>query len=131
MVIVDTSVWIDFLADAANPQTKWIDEGRGREEIGLTELILCEVLQGFREDSKFDYILARLRLLPILDTSGIDLAVSSAQNYRLLRTKGVTVRKTIDCVIATFCIENGHSLLHRDRDFDGFEAHLGLSVIHP
>ena len=131
MVIVDSTVWIDYLADVDNPKTEWLDSRWGQQEIGLTELILCEVLQGFRKDWKFELIVARLKLLPILDTSGIDLAIASARNYRMLRAKGHTVRKTIDSLIATFCIENGHALLHRDRDYDPFEKYLGLRVIHP
>ena len=94
-------------------------------------MILCEVLQGFREEWKFERVASELRLLPILSLGGEDLAVASARNYRLLRSKGITIRKTIDCLIATFCIEHGHQLLHRDRDFDPFETHLGLRVIHP
>jgi predicted nucleic acid-binding protein len=97
----------------------------------LTDLILCEVVQGFREDWKFERVASELRLLPILDSGGADMAIASARNYRVLRAKGITVRKTIDCLIATFCIEQGHVLLHRDRDFDPFEVHLGLRVIQP
>lgn len=131
MVIVDSSVWIDFIAGRPNPQSLWVHRKLPNPDIGLTDLILCEVLQGFREDWKFERIVARLKLLPILDSGGADMAIASARNYRHLRAKGITVRKTIDCLIATFCIEQGHALLHRDRDLDPFEAHLGLRVIHP
>jgi predicted nucleic acid-binding protein len=131
MVIVDSTVWIDYLTDTDNPRTRWIEARWGQETIGLTELILCEVLQGFRDDRKFEFALSQFRQLLILNTSGLDLAVEAAQNYRRLRAKGITVRKTIDCLIATFCIEHGHQLLHSDRDFDPFEIHLGLQVIHP
>ena len=138
MVIVDSTVWIDYLADIRNTQTVWLDQqlaGNGpvqfTRRIALADLVLCEVLQGFREEAKFQLIRVRLTTLPVLNTGGVDLAVSSARNYRRLRSRGVTIRKTIDCLIATLCIENGHSLLHRDRDFDAFETHLGLQVIHP
>jgi len=130
VVIVDSTVWIDYLRDADTGQTRWLVARQGRDEIGLTDLILCEVLQGFREEWKFERIASELRLLPILDSDGTDMAIASARNYRMLRAKGITVRKTIDCLIATFCIEHRHSLLHNDRDFDPFEKHLGLRVIH-
>ena len=131
MVIVDTTVWIDYLRDLETRQTGWLVARLGRDEIGITDLILCEVLQGFREEWKFERIASGLRLLPILDSGGLDVAIASARNYRLLRSRGLTVRKTIDCMIATFCIEEGHWLLHCDRDYDPFEQHLGLRVIHP
>jgi len=131
MVIVDSTVWIDYLRDADTGQTRWLDVRQGLDEIGLTDLILCEVLQGFREDWKFQRIASQLRLLPILDSGGASVAIASARNYRVLRAKGITVRTTIDCLIATFCMEQGHVLLHNDRDFDAFEEHLGLRVIHP
>jgi predicted nucleic acid-binding protein len=131
VVIVDSTVWIDFIAGRPNPQSLWVHRKLPHPDIGLTDLILCEVLQGVRDQWKFKRIASELRLLPILDTGGTDMAIAAAQNYRLLRAKGITLRKTIDCLIATFCIEHGHSLLHNDRDFDPFEAHLGLRVIHP
>ena len=94
-------------------------------------MILCEVLQGVRDDNtarKVEDLLLRFELFEI---GGIDLAREAARNYRTLRRRGRTVRKTIDCLIATFCIREGHSLLHRSRDFDPFEEYLDLSVIHP
>jgi predicted nucleic acid-binding protein len=124
-------VWIDFMAGRPNPQSLWVHRKLPYPDIGLTDLILCEVLQGSREDWKFERVASELRLLPILDSGGADMAIASARNYRFLRAKGITVRKTIDCLIATFCIEHGHWLLHNDRDFDPFETHLGLRVIHP
>lgn len=131
MVIVDTTVWIDYLAGAANDQTSWLDRELDRQRLGLTDLILCEVLQGIRSDFAFDRVRLDLEKFHIFETGGINLAVAAAQNYRLLRRRGATVRKTIDCLIATFCLEAGHELLHRDRDFDPFEEHLGLRVAHP
>jgi predicted nucleic acid-binding protein len=131
MVIVDSTVWIDFLAARESPETLFVKKEFAGRRIGLADLILCEVLQGLRDEASFERIRLLLTMLPVLDTGGAELAVASARNYRLLRAKGFTVRKTIDCLIATFCIERGHALLHSDRDFDPFEAHLGLRVIHP
>jgi predicted nucleic acid-binding protein len=131
MVIVDTTVWIDYLGGVANQQTSWLDHELGRQRLGLTDLILCEVLQGIRNDAAFTQVRRDLLKFQLFDTGGTDLAVASAQNYRSLRRAGYTVRKTIDCLIATFCLEAGHELLHRDHDFDPFEQHLGLRVVHP
>jgi predicted nucleic acid-binding protein len=132
MVIVDSSVWIDALGGTANRESVWLRNAiRGGEEIGLTSLIVYEVLQGVRGDAKFHGFRKDLLQFPIFDTGSTELALASVQNYRLLRAKGITVRKTIDCFIATFCIESGYSLLHRDRDFDAFEIHLSLEVFHP
>jgi predicted nucleic acid-binding protein len=131
MVIVDSTVWIDFLAARASPETSFVKKEFAGRKVGLADLILCEVLQGLRDEASFERIRLLLTMLPVLDTGGAELAVASARNYRTLRAKGITVRKTIDCLIATFCIEYGHTLLHHDRDFDPFEAHLGLHVIHP
>ncbi len=131
MLIVDSSVWIDYYAAQDNVHTVWLDQAMGRTRLGLTDLILCEVLQGSRTDATFATTLQRLSLFEVFDSGGRDLAISSAQNYRFLRSKGKTVRTAVDCLIATFCLTQGHQLLHRDRDFDIFEKHLGLSVLHP
>ncbi len=131
MVIVDTTVWIDYLGAVTNPETKWLDDEVGRQPIGLTDIILCEILQGIRDDSVFSQVRRDLLRFDVFNSGGVDLAIASAENYRYLRSRGITVRKTIDCLIATFCIEKGHLLLHRDRDFDAFEKHFGLRVIHP
>ena len=131
MVIVDTTVWIDYLANRRNPETEWLDRELVRQRIGLTDLILCEILQGVRGDTVFQQVKNRMMKFEVLDAGGVELAVTSAENYRVLRATGVTVRKTIDCIIATFCIEEGHTLLHRDRDFEPFEKYFGLQVIHP
>lgn len=131
MVIVDSSVWIDALWGTANPQSLWLQEAIGREQIGLTSLIVCEVLQGVRNHNQFRGFQHDLLQLPIFESIGTQLAIASAQNYRTLRNRGITVRKTVDCIIATFCIEQRYQLLHRDRDFDAFEVHLGLRVLHP
>jgi predicted nucleic acid-binding protein len=131
MILVDTTVWIDYLGGNVNPHTDWLDRELNQQRLGLTDLILCEILQGIRMDSDFTRIRRDLSRFEVFDTGGELLAVASAQNYRSLRSHGHTVRKTIDCLIATFCLLEGHSLLHRDRDFDPFEIHLGLRVIRP
>jgi predicted nucleic acid-binding protein len=131
MVIVDTTVWIDYFHDVRNPETDWLDSQLEQQRLGLTDVILCEVLQGMRDDAAAAAVERQLFKLEVFDVGGIDIARAAARNYRVLRGRGHTVRKTIDCLIATFCLENDHSLLHRDRDFDPFENLLGLSVIHP
>jgi hypothetical protein len=131
MVIVDSSVWIDYFADVPNRQTSWLERNADSEFYGLTDLIFCEVLQGTRDEFSFARVRAVLSKLEIFDTGGAVLALAAARNYRLLRTKGHTIRTTIDLLIATFCIESGCELLHRDRGFDPFEKHLGLRVVHP
>jgi len=131
MTIVDTTVWIDYLGGTVNQHTDWLDQELNQQRLGLTDLILCEVLQGIRGDSTFKRVRRDLSRVEVFDTGGEALAVASAQNYRFLRSHGHTVRKTIDCLIATFCLTEQHSLLHRDRDFDPFERYLGLHVLHP
>ena len=131
MVIVDTTVWIDYFHDIRNPETDWLDVELDRQRLGLTDIILCEVLQGVRDDAAAATVERQLFGLEVFETGGVDLARASAKNYRMLRSRGHTVRKTIDCLIATFCLRERHSLLHRDRNFDAFERLLNLSVIHP
>jgi predicted nucleic acid-binding protein len=131
MVIVDTTVWIDYLRGADNPETFWLDQELTRQRLGLTDLILCEVLQGVREHALFAQVRDELLTFHLFETGGKELAIASALNYRTLREQGYTVRRTIDCLIATFCLQAGHELLHRDRDFDVFERALGLQVVHP
>ncbi|MGE5204660.1 MAG: PIN domain nuclease [Chlamydiota bacterium] len=131
MVIVDTTVWVDYLRGVENSETDWLNLELGRQRLGLTDLILCEVLQGIRDPAAFSRVLRELRKFEVFETGGVELAVAAAENFRKLRERGRTVRKTIDCLIATFCLRGRHSLLHRDRDFDPFEQMLGLPVIHP
>ncbi len=131
MVIVDFSVWIDYLNDKVNIQTTWLENSLGQQEIGLTSLNLCEILQGIRHDRRFQELREELMSFPVFEEITANLAVASAQNFRLLQRQGITVRKTIDCIIATFCIQEGHQLLHHDTDFEPFEKHLGLRVVHP
>jgi len=131
MVIVDTTVWIDYLRGSNNPETNWLDQELTHQRLGLTDLILWEVLQGVRDPTLFEEVRDRLLTFHLFETGGKQLAVESAINYRKLRDQGYTVRRTIDCLIATFCLHAGHELLHRDRDFDSFEKALGLRVVHP
>ncbi len=131
MVIVDTTVWIDYLGGIRNLESDWLDRELGHQPLGLTDLILCEVLQGYRDDVVFERVLRELHNLEVFEAGGTDLTVAAARNFRRLRRQGFTVRKTIDCLIATFCIRERHSLLHRDHDFDPFEKVLGLRVVHP
>jgi predicted nucleic acid-binding protein len=131
VVIVDTTVWVDYFQGVENPETDWLNTELDRQRLGLTDIILCEVLQGVRDDVVAKQVERRLLNLEVFDTGGVAAAREAAQNYRALRSRGHTVRKTIDCLIATFCLRGQHSLLHRDRDFDPFEKFLELSVIHP
>lgn len=131
MVIVDTTVWVDYLKGVETPQTVWLDAQLERQRLALTDLILCEVLQGVRDEEQAKRTQQALLKFEVLPMGGTELAVAAAQNYRRLRAKGRTVRKTIDCWIATFCLLHSHTLLHNDRDFDPFEQELNLQVIHP
>ena len=129
MLVVDTSVWIDYFNGVKYPQTDFLDTILDNTPIIIGDLILEEVLQGFRYDPDFEKV--RRALGKFMQENMVDpaLAVQSARNYRFLRQKGITVRKTIDSLIATYCIENDHQLLHNDSDFDGYEEHLGLRVL--
>jgi predicted nucleic acid-binding protein len=131
MWIVDSSVWVDYFNGLISPYTDALDTALGKRELGIGDLILWEVLPGFREQREFERVRAALLHLPVYPMVGHDLALKSIDNYRALRRKGITVRKTIDCLIATFVIEQKLMLLHSDRDFDPFEQHLGLNVVHP
>lgn len=131
MLLVDSTVWIDYFNGVENPQTDFLDRAFDKIPVLVGDLILAEILQGFRSDTDFDA--ARRLLTRFTQTQMVSpaLAIQSARNYRALRQKGITVRKTIDSLIATYCIENDHELLHNDRDFDAYEQHLGLLVAHP
>lgn len=131
MVIVDTTVWVDYFQGVRTPHTDWLNSELDRQRLGLTDIILCEVLQGVRDDLVAREVERTLLKFEMFETGGVALAREAARNYRTLRSLGHTVRKTIDCLIATFCLRDQHSLLHRDRDFDPFEKFLELSVIHP
>ncbi len=131
MILVDTTVWIDYFNGRITPETTTLDKLLSTEKVIMGDIILAEVLQGFRSDQDFET--ARQALIRFSQVSMLnpDLAVRCARNYRQLRKVGITVRKTVDCFIATYCIENNLELLHSDRDFDPFEQLLGLQAIHP
>jgi len=130
MVIVDTTVWIDYLGGNSNAETEWLDREMPLQRIGLTDMILCEVLQGIFFFRAVGGIRDQLLAFDVFSTGGAENAIAAAANYRTLRQRGYTVRKTVDCWIATFCLLTGNQLLHRDRDFDPFEKVLGLRVVH-
>jgi hypothetical protein len=129
MVIVDTTVWVDYFRGTPTRETDWLHRELARQPLGITDLILCEVLQGVRDDSDFTRVRRELSKCHVFKTGGVALALAAARNYRVLRGRGRTVRKTIDCLIATFCLRGDHTLLHHDRGFDAFERELGLSVV--
>ncbi len=129
MWIVDSSVWIDYFNVRNNPQTETLDRALGARALGVGDLILCEVLQGFQDQREFEAARTAFKRLTIFAMGGERLAIQSAENFRALRRRGITVRKTIDCLIATFVIDQGFALLHNDCDFDPFETHLGLRVV--
>ena len=131
MLVVDSTVWVDYFNGLENPQTDHLHQIVDKTPILIGDLILLEVLQGFREDTDFEKARRALGKYIQVEMVNVELALQSARNYRLLRRKGVTVRKTIDSLIATYCIENEHDLLHNDSDYDGYEKHLGLKVVHP
>ena len=128
-LLVDSSVWIDYFNGYPNPETDYLDFALGKERILVGDVILGEVLQGFRSDHDFERALQALRLFPQVNLLGPTVAIESARRYRQLREVGITVRKTIDCFIATWCILNNVPLLHNDRDFDPFEQQLGLRTL--
>ena len=130
MILVDSSVWIDYFNGKVNAETDFLDSIADSTNLAIGDLILTEVLQGFRQEKEFVAARAVLETFPVLTLVGQTNAVLAAQNYRLLRKRGVTVRSTIDCLIATYCVANEFSLLHTDRDFMKFEEHLGLQVLH-
>ena len=126
MILVDSSVWIDYFRGVASPQTDRLDELVDKELIAIGDLILTEVLQGFDRDRDFNRAQKFLTTLTIIELGGKEIALRAAKNYRKLRSLGVTPRKTIDTIIATRCIESDLPLLYSDRDFDPFVERLGL-----
>lgn len=126
MIVVDSSVWVDYFRGLDTPEAARLDVLLGSEPLATGDLILTEVLQGFTSDADFNQAHALLGSLTVIELCGHDVAVQAARNYRRLRALGITVRKTIDTVIATRCIEDDLALLYSDRDFDPFVEHLGL-----
>jgi predicted nucleic acid-binding protein len=129
LILVDSSVWIDYFKGTTTPQTEILHRLLGREPLAIGDLILTELLQGFADERDFNEARKMLAALTVVEFSGREIAIQAARNFRVLRDLGVTVRKTIDTVIATRCIESGYDLLHSDRDFDPFARHLGLRVV--
>jgi predicted nucleic acid-binding protein len=132
MILVDSSVWIDYFNGQQTWQTNLLDNLLSDVPVIIGDLILAEILQGFRSDNDYESAKSYLRALPFHQMGGYQVAVQSAQNYRILRKKGVTVRKTIDVIIGTYCLLEGLPLLHDDRNFDPMVSHLALKVLsHP
>lgn len=133
MILVDSSVWIDYFRGASTPQTEKLDRLLDHEFLAIGDLMLTEVLQGFAGERAFNEAKKLLTSLRVVDLGGQEIAIQAAKNFRTLRDLGVTVRKTIektiDTIIATRCIASGYDLLHNDRDFDPFVRHLGLRVV--
>ena len=126
MILVDSSVWIDYFSGIQSSQTDRLHALLGNEPIATGDLVLAEVLQSFGSAQDFNQGKKLLTSLPIIELVGGDIAIQAANNFRTLRSLGITVRKTIDTLIATSCIEKGLALLYSDKDFDPFVEHLGL-----
>jgi len=130
VILVDSSVWIDFFRNKPTLQAEWLDRNLGLEGLVVGDLVLAEVLQGFKDDKGFNEAKRLLGQIEQVIVGGTELAIQAARNYRRLRSLGVTVRGTVDVLIATRCMTDGFRLLHSDRDFDAFEQHLGLRVVN-
>jgi predicted nucleic acid-binding protein len=128
VILVDSSVWIDYFRGTITPQSDRLDDLLGEDLLAIGDLMLAEILQGFASDRAFNQAHALLMSLTVIDIGGRETAVQAARNFRTLRSLGVTVRKTIDTLIATRCIQDGLPLLYSDRDFDPFVEHLGLAT---
>ena len=129
MILVDSSVWVDYLRGNETKQAARLDSLLGVEPLAVGDLILAEVLQGTITERDFKEVMRLIGSLDVVQLGGYAVAVQAARNFRALREKGITVRKTIDCIIATRCIMDGMTLLHSDRDFDPFVVHLGLRSV--
>ncbi len=131
MLLVDSSVWIDYFNGIINWQTDLLDKKLENDQVVIGDLILTEVLQGFKSDKDFNLAKSVLSNLKLYSIGGYDIALESANNYRFLRKQGVTIRKTIDVIIGTFCIYNNFRLLHKDNDFLPMEKYLSLKTYAP
>ena len=129
MILVDSSVWVDYFRGIPTSQTDLLEGLLDSQELAIGDLIFTEVLQGCRFDKEFNEVRRLLGRLDLIMLGGEDIVVEAAKNYRKLRSMGLTIRGTIDIVLATRCIVSGHQLLHSDRDFDAFEKHLGLRCV--
>ena len=129
MILVDSSVWIDYFRGTSNAPAERLDHLLSEEPLAIGDLILTEVLQGFSDEKEFNEARKLLTSLTVIELGGREIAIQAARNFRVLRGLGITVRKTIDTIIATRCIASRYALLHNDRDFDPFVDHLGLRVV--
>lgn len=129
MIIVDSSIWIDYFNGVSTAQTNKLDNLLGVEPLGIGDIILTEVLQGFTQDADFKKAKKLFAHFALFDMLGEKNALKAAENYRALRKQGITIRKTIDCMIATFCIENKYPLLFQDKDFTPFVEKLSLKPV--
>lgn len=130
MILVDSSVWIDYFRSAETPQVALLDSMFGRSRLAVGDLIAAEVLQGVRDEREYTWVKKTFDAFTHIDLCDYGLAIKASENYRILRAKGITIRKTMDTLIATRCIEDGLTLLHSDRDFAAFTQHLGLRVAY-
>jgi len=126
MVVIDTSAWIEFLNDTGHEIVNVLEYALDNELICLGDLVYCEVLQGIKNKRELNRVKSLFSTLQRDTVGGFDICERAAENYKHLRARGVTVRKTIDIIIGTFCLENGHEIIHNDRDFKHMEEHLGL-----
>jgi predicted nucleic acid-binding protein len=129
MVIVDTSAWIEYFRGGLPDVVKKVERCLDRDLVGIGDLVYCEIMQGIRSPRERDEVSSLLLALPQFDMVGFTIAEKSAANYRLLRSKGVTVRKTIDILIGTFCSEHGLKIVHNDSDFDLMAKYIGLDIL--
>jgi predicted nucleic acid-binding protein len=128
MIVVDSSVWIARLRNVSTPQTLKFDEIDDFNQVVLGDIVLMEILQGLNDDHHAANVQKRLSKFALVSFLSPDLAIKAARNYRMLRAHGITIRKSADLIIGTYCIEHGHSLLHADRDFEPMAEHLGLRI---
>jgi predicted nucleic acid-binding protein len=131
LILVDSSVWIDYFKGVVTPQTQRLDKLLGHELLAVGDLMLTEVLQVFAKERDFSEAKKLLTSLIVVELGGQEIAIQAARNFRALRNLGVTVRKTIDMIVAARCIASGYDLLHNDRDFEPFVIHLGLRIVSP
>ncbi len=129
MILIDTSAWIDYFNGTENPTTALVDRILDKEPVLIGDLIYCELLQGFKTDEKYCEVKELLNNLTHVELAGFEIAEKAAMNYRGLRKQGIPIRKTMDIIIATFCVENGVALIHKDRDFDIMSETLGLTIL--
>ena len=126
MIVVDTSAWIEFLNGTGHTIISDLEHALDNELICLGDLIYCEVLQGIKSKKELNKVKSLFGTLHKDAVGGFDICERASENYKYLRSLGVTVRRTIDIIIGTFCLENGHEIIHNDRDFASMEEHLGL-----